>query len=187
MDTEMETHHGGASKVYLYDDLFNNALLSRRIGISMYDLIKTSTDGFKGVLESKLRLTYEGLCVKEGYVKYDSITLITYSSGIMKGNLMEFDVVFQCLVCIPVSGMKLKCMAQNITKAGIRATIADLPVSQGGRAVKSPLVVFVARDHYYDNDTFNALNEKDKFVVEIIGTRYELNDEYICVIADLVV
>lgn len=177
---------GGAENVYLYDDLFMNALLTRRVGLSMYELIKTNSDGFRGALESKLRLTYEGLCVKEGYIKYDSITLMTHSSGVMKGDLMEFDVVFKCLVCNPVSGMKIKCMAQNITKAGIRATIADLPVSQGGRAVKSPLVVFIARDHYYDNDAFNALKEKDRFVAEIIGTRFELNDDYICVIADLV-
>lgn len=129
-------------------------------------------------LENTITKMVGGKCIVEGYVKPGSIRVITFSSGIVKGENIIFDVVFNCEVCYPVSGMKLNCIAKNITKAGIRAESVD--------EQPSPFVLFVARDHYYASDYFNSIEENEKFVARIIAQRFELNDKYISIIAELV-
>jgi len=129
-------------------------------------------------LENTIAKMVGGKCIVEGYVKQGSIRVITFSSGIVKGENIIFDVVFNCDVCFPVAGMNLNCIAKNITKAGIRAESAD--------EQPSPFVLFVARDHYYASEYFNSIEENEKFIATVIAQRFELNDKYVSVIAQLV-
>ena len=119
-----------------------------------------------------------GKCIVEGYVKPGSIKVITFSSGIIKGSNILFEVVLNCEVCYPVSGMNLNCIVKNITKAGIRAECADED--------PSPFVLFIARDHFYASDYFNSIEENERFVARVIAQRFELNDKYVSIIAELV-
>lgn len=129
-------------------------------------------------IEETIAALMEGKCIVEGYVKPQSIRVITFSSGLIKGTDIIFDVVLECEVCFPVAGMLFNCVAKNITKAGIRAESAD--------ETPSPFVLFVARDHYYDSDYFNSIEENEKFVAKVIAQRFELNDKYVSIIAELV-
>jgi DNA-directed RNA polymerase subunit E'/Rpb7 len=129
-------------------------------------------------IEETIAAMVEGRCIVEGYVKPHSVRVITYSSGLIKGTEVVFDVVFECEVCFPVAGMLFNCVAKNITKAGIRAESAD--------EIPSPFVLFVARDHYYANDYFNSIEENEKFTARVIAQRFELNDKYVSIIAEIV-
>lgn len=129
-------------------------------------------------LENTITKMVGGKCIVQGYVKPGSIRVITFSSGIVKGENITFDVVFNCEVCYPVSGMILNCIAKNITKAGIRAESSD--------EQSSPFVLFIARDHYFASEYFNAIEENEKFIARVIAQRFELNDKYVSVIAELV-
>jgi DNA-directed RNA polymerase subunit E'/Rpb7 len=129
-------------------------------------------------IESNISKMIGGKCIVEGYVKPNSVKVVTYSSGVIKGQNVIFDVVFLCEVCYPVAGMLLNCTAKNITKAGIRAESSD--------ESPSPFILFIARDHYYANDYFNSLQENEKFVARVIAQRFELNDKYVSVIGEMV-
>jgi DNA-directed RNA polymerase subunit E'/Rpb7 len=129
-------------------------------------------------LEDTITRMVGGKCIVEGYVKPDTIRIITFSSGLVKGDNVVFDVVFNCEVCYPVAGMNLNCIAKNITKAGIRAESAD--------EQPSPFVLFIARDHYYASEYFNSIEENEKFIATVVATRFELNDTYVSIIAQLV-
>jgi len=129
-------------------------------------------------LEDTITRMVGGKCIVEGYVKPDTIRIITFSSGLVKGDNVIFDVVFNCEVCYPVAGMNLNCIAKNITKAGIRAESAD--------EQPSPFVLFIARDHYYASEYFNSIEENEKFIATVVATRFELNDTYVSIIAQLV-
>ena len=129
-------------------------------------------------IEETIAAMVESHCIVEGYVKPKSVRVITYSSGIIKGTEVIFDVVFECEVCFPVAGMLFNCVAKNITKAGIRAESID--------EIPSPFVLFVARDHYYSSDYFNSIEENEKFVAKVIAQRFELNDKYVSIIAEIV-
>jgi len=129
------------------------------------------------IINNKLKEKFEGKCINEGYIKKHSIDIITYSSGLVDGNKVIFDVVFQCLACRPVEGMKIQCTIKNITKAGIRAEISG---------DTSPVVIFIARDHQYQSKYFSERKEGEDIWIKVIGQRFELNDKYISIIATLV-
>lgn len=136
-------------------------------------------NNIKELLQHKLSSEIEGKCIVEGYIKPKSVSILTYSSGIVQGHNIIFEIVFECQACLPVEGMHIKCIAKNITKAGIRAEITD-------GVNKTPLVIFIARDHHTITPYFNSIKEQSNIVVRVIGQRFELNDNYICVIAELI-
>jgi DNA-directed RNA polymerase subunit E'/Rpb7 len=129
-------------------------------------------------IESVIASMIEGKCIVEGFVKKGSVRVITYSCGLIKGNKVIFDVVFECEICFPLAGMLLNCICKNVTKAGIRA--------ESDNDEMSPFVLFIARDHFYDNEYFNSIKENDTFIARVIAQRFELNDKYISVIGELV-
>jgi DNA-directed RNA polymerase subunit E'/Rpb7 len=144
--------------------VYMNSLLSRKLQVSFNKLGKNIKE-------------IEGQCTIEGFVKSNSTKLLTYSSGVIFENKVEFDVVFECLVCCPVEGMLIKCNVKNKTQAGIRALIDE---------DKSPVVVYLSRDHHYNNKYFNTVKENDEITIRVIGQRYELNDEQVSVIGEII-
>jgi len=135
-------------------------------------------EAIKDTLEEIIKKTYEGKCSIEGFIKPGTSKLISYSSGTIKGMFVLFEVVFECQTLFPVEGQLIHCVAKNITKAGIRGeSVSETP---------SPFVVFVARDHQVDDPVFSSVKEGDEFFARIIGQRFELNDKYISIIAELV-
>lgn len=128
------------------------------------------------LLQKKLSQELEGKCSVEGFIKDNSVRVISYSSGVLKSDSVVFDVTLECLICSPVEGMKFKVNVVNITKAGLRCD----------RGKNSPVDVFVARDHHYSSKHFNNIAVGDSILVRIIGQRYEINDERISVIAEFI-
>jgi DNA-directed RNA polymerase subunit E'/Rpb7 len=155
--------------------IYSRCLITRNILLPMTSIGKN----IKETIEKNVVFNYEGKCVVEGFIKPDSIKIITYSSGLIQGTNISFEVVFECEICCPVEGMLISCVAKNVTKAGVRAESAD--------DSPSPVVVFVARDHHFSVSQFSNIQEGDKFVARVIGQRFELNDKYVSIIAELVV
>ena len=130
------------------------------------------------VLYKRLVKLLGGKCSIEGYFKKNSIVVKSYSSGqIVRGNKILFEIVFKAQVCMPTENMILKVKIVNITKAGIKGEIDKLP--------DSPLVIYVMRDHYNENEYFNSLKVDDSITVEVIGQRHELNNTKIYIIGKL--
>jgi hypothetical protein len=128
-------------------------------------------------LERVVKMQCEGHCSVEGFIKHESVQVISYSAGRAVGDLICFAVIFECQVCHPVEDMYIQCVAKNITKAGIRAESVISP---------SPVVVFVTRDHNYGSAYFSSIREGDPITLKVIGQRFELNDDHISVVAQLV-
>lgn len=153
--------------------LYSKNILTKRFDLNFKELKGDITKK----LQNKISSEYEGKCILEGYIKKKSCNIISYSSGVInEGNKITFTIVFECEVCLPMEGSKIDCIVKNVTKAGIRAEIDD---------DVSPLVIFLARDHHYQNNTFSGINNDDIITVKIVGKRYELNDQYISIIGEL--
>jgi DNA-directed RNA polymerase subunit E'/Rpb7 len=131
------------------------------------------------ILEEKIKKLNEGKCIKEGYVKNNSVKLLTYSSGELFDNKILFECVFECLITNPVESTIIYCITKSITKVGVRA---ELIVDDE----QSPYVIFIARDHHYNNEAFSQIKENDIIQVRVLGQRYELNDKFISIIAELI-
>ena len=154
-------------------NLYNPLLITRKVPISINNIGNT----IKETLEKAIASQIEGKCIVEGYIKPNSVEVVTFSSGLVMGSNVIFEVVIQCEVCSPVEGMQIKCIAQHINNAGIRAEVNESP---------SPVVIFIARDHNYASPIFAEVKKNDEIKVRVIGQRFELNDKYISIIAEIV-
>lgn len=153
--------------------IYNRMLITKQLVVNIMNV----GHNIKEMLGKKLASEIEGKCSNEGYIQPNSIEIITFSSGLVQSSNVVFEVVFQCNVCSPVEGMYIPCIAKNINKMGIRAEVKDMP---------SPVVIFVARDHNYNSQLFTDTKVNDEIMVRVIGQRYELNDAYISIIAEIV-
>jgi len=155
--------------------IYSRCLLTRKVVLPIIIIGKNLDE----IIEESIKNNFEGKCVVEGYIKPNSSKIIRYSSGVIeRGNNVVFEVIFECDVCFPVEGMLISCIVKNVVKAGIRAESAN--------DVPSPVVVFIAKDHHFNNQQFNETQVDDIITVRVIGQRFELNDKYVSIIGELV-
>jgi DNA-directed RNA polymerase subunit E'/Rpb7 len=155
--------------------VYSRSLLTMKVVLKITEIGRQA----KHNLERKIVQQTEGKCISQGFIRPNSVRIISYSSGNVYAGNVEFTVVYECLVCHPVENMRVDCIARTITKAGIHAEVVT-----DNNVV--PLTVFVARDHNYVSKEFDKVKENAKIQVKILGIRYELNDPYICAIGMLV-
>ena len=154
--------------------IFMRNVLSRRVILPFHSVGSNIRENIKKQLETNLY----NKCTKEGYIRNNSIIILSYSSGVIEADNVIFDVMFECDICHPVEGQIIKCQVKNITRAGIRAIYNT-------KDNKSPITIFVARDHHYNNEEFSKITENQDITIQVIGIRYELNDETISVLGEL--
>lgn len=154
------------------DNLYVKNILSDKININFKNINSNLEETLQNILKKK-----EGICIKEGYIKPNSIKLMSYSCGELYSNNVQFQVIYECLLTNPVESMELNCIVRSITKIGIRAELND---------DYNPFLIFIARDHHYNNEYFNTIKQNDIINVKVIGQRYELFDKYISIIGELV-
>ena len=153
---------------------YMRSVLNTRVALSITEIGKN----IKPNLENKIISQISGKCISDGYIKPNSIKVISYSSGSVASDIIDFQVVFECMTCLPVEGMLIECTCKTITKAGIHAQVID----DDGNI---PVTVFVSRDHHHLDERLQNIKEGSKLAVSVIGVRFELNDAGICVIARL--
>lgn len=154
--------------------VYMKSILDKKVCLSITEIGKN----VKQNLERKIQVEITGKCINEGYIKPGSINIINYSCGIVNSDVIEFKVIFECMVCLPVEGMLIECVCKTVTKAGIHAQVMD---DDGNM----PITMFIARDHHHLDNRFNEVKEGDKLTSKVIGVRYELHDSYICSIGKL--
>jgi len=153
-------------------NIYNTNLISREIYLDNQCI----TTNLNLEVEKKIKKEVEGYCISEGYVKPNSVIIINTSSGVLKSNLIHFNIVFECLIAYPIETQKIKCKVNSITKVGFRCeTLEDI----------NPFIIFVARDHHHNNSLFISIKENDIIIVKVLGQRFELNDTKISIIAEL--
>jgi len=173
---------GGAANVA--STTSKRALKPARAGIYIKSIIAQTiyvpiinvTAAIKQTLETTVAINIEGRCISHGYIKPGSCAVLSYSSGKVYGSDIRFDVVVECLVCNPVEGLNVDCIVKSVNKAGIRAEIDETP---------TPIVLFIARDHSFENAEFSKIAQNQNIRARVIGSRFELLDEYVSVIAEL--
>jgi DNA-directed RNA polymerase subunit E'/Rpb7 len=150
------------------------SLLTSKVSLSITAVGKNVKEN----LTKKILSRIENKCIENGYIKPNSINIISYSSGIVVGDNIDFIIIYECMVCNPVEGVVLSATVKTITKAGVHAVVND---SDGN----TPITVFVAREHHHNEEQFSAIRENSSISVKVVGARFELNDPYVYVIASL--
>ena len=153
------------------NNIYTRVLLSKKITVPFNEINNDLQNLLLNIIKKN-----EGLCIDEGYIKPGSIKLVSYSSGKLFAHFVEFNIIYECLITVPTESMELDCIVNSVTKVGIRAELNEQP---------SPFVIFIARDHHFNNELFHDIKENDIIKVRVIGQRFELNDKFISVIAEL--
>ena len=154
--------------------VYSNELLTRKVFLTMDQV----GQNIKQNLERSISYSIEGKCTQDGYIKPNSVRVNTYSAGIINNEKVEFQTVFECMVCHPVEDMVMDCKVKTLTKAGIHGEVID---NEGNM----PVTIFIARDHHFTNKQFGTIEENSVITTKIVGIRFELNDPYICAIGTL--
>jgi DNA-directed RNA polymerase subunit E'/Rpb7 len=155
--------------------VYTQSMLTLKVSLSIKEVGKN----MKQNLEKKISKTTEGKCIMQGFIRPGSVKIVSYSSGLVNNENVEFQTVFECMICYPMEGMLIECQTKSITKAGIHAEVVDTDGTV-------PLIVFVSRDHHYKEKEFSNVKENMKITIRVIGVRFELNDPYISVIGKLI-
>ena len=151
--------------------LYVTSLLHHKIKVPFNKIGNNMDVYFKKYAEREL----EGKCRKEGYIRPSSSSIVNYSTGLLKGDSVVYDVVYSVDACFPYENMELMCKIKNITKIGLRGVISD---------TYNPIVLFISREHNA-NKNFEDYEEGQTIRIRVIGHRFELNDEFISVIGEI--
>lgn len=131
-------------------------------------------------LTAQIQLKVEGICNRDGYVKKKSVSLLKRSIGMASSNdtsgFVSFDVMYSVDICNPMCGETYPCIIKKTNKMGFLLEPLQKP---------NPLVIVVAKQHVENKTLLNLLQEGDGVSVKIIGSRFDLGDDKISVVATI--
>lgn len=125
-------------------------------------------------LLAQLKHKFEGVCVPEGYIQRQSITIVSSSMGrlnLLKGGI-DYSVRFQADVCFPHPGQTLKAPVVVKSKIGLHLE-------------QTPLRVLLPRDLHIGNEGFENVQEKQEVEFEVVGAKFQQGDDHIVVLGKL--
>jgi hypothetical protein len=153
-------------------NIYVNSLIHKRVCVPFSKIGNNMNEYFRKYSENY----YEGKCHKEGYFKPFSTSIVSYTTGLLKSDTVIYDVVYSIDVCFPYENMEVVCKIKNITKIGIRGIISE---------EYNPIILFISREHNATKN-FDDYEEGHMIKVKIIGHRFEINDENISVIGEII-
>ena len=112
-------------------------------------------------------------CIKEGYVKKDTIEIIRRTLGNVDSNGLngdiEYFIEYKADICIPLQNNVIDCIVKKNDKMGIIAS-------------NEPLEIILAKRHHEDKEIFKNIKNNDKILVKVIDKSYNLYDDNIIII-----
>jgi DNA-directed RNA polymerase subunit E'/Rpb7 len=132
------------------------------------------------VFLNKLKKEIEGRCISQGYVKIDSVKILSRSLGRINQayftGLPVYDIKYQADICNPPIGSIIECIIKDETKMGLVCHISDSD---------NPLDIVVPSQWHFDNKQYTMLEPGMKIKVKIARKRHVSGDNNISVIAAL--
>lgn len=152
------------------DPLFERRELTRNVHVEARFLQRNIEASLLGQLRSK----YEGVCVAEGYIQPQTITIVEHSMGrmnLIKGGI-DYVVRFQADICLPHPGQTFRVPVTLTSKIGVHAEM-------------SPIKVLLPRDLHIGLPEFEEIKEGQTVEFKVVGSRFQQGDEHIVVLGKL--
>ncbi len=139
-----------------------------------FEAAAVDMDGF---LTLQLRKKLEGRCSPQGFVKENSLKLLSRTCGISRPGTFTSDFTFrckiQCDVLYPASGDIMDVDVLKVNKMGAYAAFED------------SLRVLLPRDLHLGNDLFDEIKVGEKIRVKIAKTRFSTKDQFIMAVGTM--
>ena len=128
------------------------------------------------IVLQKLKDDFENKCNENGFIKKDSIELVQRMNGIVNQyidlSIINFSVIFKCLICNPSPGLIIKCNVIESIKPGL---ICEL----------FPLSIIVPNQLHSNKKIFNSINIGDLIEVKIMNSKFKKNEQEIQIVGIL--
>ena len=128
------------------------------------------------IVLQKLKDDFENKCNENGFIKKDSIELVQRMNGIVNQyidlSIINFSVIFKCLICNPSPGLIIKCKVIENIKPGL---ICEL----------FPLSIIVPNQLHSNKKIFNSINIGDSIEVKIMNSKFKKNEQEIQIVGIL--
>jgi len=140
---------------------------------------ETAAIDMEGFLTLQLRKKLEGRCSPQGFIKENSLKLLSRTCGMAKSGTFTSDFTFrckvQCDVLYPAVGDIVETEVLKVNKMGAYCAFED------------SLRVLMPRElpHHLGNVNFDELKIGDKIRVKILKTRFQSRDEFIMAVGQL--
>jgi len=153
-------------------DIFIETLIKTTLIMPLESVLKNIDES----VLNRLKETYEGKCMKDGYIMEDSIVIVKRSMAEMYGSQMngkvKFTIQYKAKICSPMKDNIIKCTINSVNKLGVLA-------------FNKPLRIIIAKEFHKKNDVFKNLKQGDEIEIKIIDKKFDLNSTNIQVIAML--
>jgi DNA-directed RNA polymerase subunit E'/Rpb7 len=135
---------------------------------------------FENTILSKLKLNYESICSKYGYIKKNTIKIIKRSVGQFKKEHFNaniyFDVICIAEICNPAQGSIIKCKVKAKNSLGILAEgyYDNIPILE--------IIIPKISAGIQSEVNIETININDEISIEVCGKKYQLFDKHISII-----
>lgn len=130
------------------------------------------------IILNKLRKKVEGKCIKEGFIRRNSVNVLSRSLGVMNNSNFDsgvhYVVVYSADVCNLTNGQVIEAEVENIDKSQVICYI--------GNSNESPIEIYMFKHHHVGNTEFANLSKNDIVKIEIACSKYDFNDTQIVAI-----
>jgi DNA-directed RNA polymerase subunit E'/Rpb7 len=135
---------------------------------------------FETTILTKLKLNYENICSKYGYIKKNTIKIIKRSVGQLKKEHfnanMYFDIICIAEICNPAQGSIIKCKVKAKNSLGILAEgyYDNIPILQ--------IIIPKISAGIQSEIDIDTIKIDDEIKIEVCGKKYQLFDKHISII-----
>ena len=138
------------------------------------------TKDFESTILTKLKLNFENICSKYGYIKKDTIKIIKRSVGQLKKEHfnanMYFDIICIAEICNPAQGSIIKCKVKAKNSLGVLAEgyYDNIPILQ--------IIIPKISAGIQSEINIDTIAIDDEIKIEVCGKKYQLFDKHISII-----
>lgn len=134
------------------------------------------------IIHQKLKKKVEGKCISDGYIKEESIKIISRSLGMLLNHDFDsnisYEIMYSADICNPKEGQIIEVVVDTVDETNTICYYMD--------EESSPIEIYLFKQHYLENQEYAALKQGDVIIVKILETQIEFGSKKILAIAEFI-
>jgi len=167
------------SKNIKTDNIYETRQLSTQI--TLHPSLLNYPD-INDIIITKLKNKLEGKCIGDGFIKEESIEIISRSLGMMLNTdftgSIAYEVIYSANVCNPKEGQVLEVVVDTIDETNNVCYYID--------EYTSPVEIYLFKQHYLENQEYSSIKKGDNILVKILETQIEFGQDKILATAEFI-
>ncbi len=166
---------GGSSKL-ISAPIYEERMLSTSIHLEPKYLNNVNLND---IIQQTLKQKVEGRCISDGYIKPDSVKILSRNLGCMENHdfsgSITYTLKYKADICCPKEGQIIECIVDTHDETNSVCYVGD--------AETSPVEIYLFREHYLGNAEYAALKKGKKIMVKVLEPHVEFGAEKVLISA----